>query len=368
VVAQKDDTMFLWVLMEPRIEAGNAAPCTAKVYLSEEQRRRHAALLPREPLTDTSKKPAMRTAIGPALVTLCILIPASLAARGGQEQPGHSQPTFRASVDVVSIQASVRDARGRPVRGLTANDFEVRDNGQLRPMLTLRADVRAPVSLAILVDMSGSMHLGSKVAMVGQALDALLAQLRVGDDEVGLFTFDSALREREVFTRNLTVVRGALSEFEPYGTTSLYDATAETARRVAARSASRKAVVVFTDGVDTSSALTAAEVSGIAGSIDVPVYVVATVSSMDQREGMDDPNRHSDAADLRDLADWTGGRFLFASTLTESVVAAYSILDEIRQQYVLAIAATDAREWRRLDVRVKRPSAVVKARSGYFGG
>ena len=310
----------------------------------------------------------MRTPIGPALLTLCTLIPVSLAARGGQDQLDHSPQIFRAAVDVVTIQASVRDARGRPVRGLTASDFEVRDNGQLRPMLTLRADLRSPVSLAILVDMSGSMRLGPKVAMVGQALDALLSQLRTGDDEVGLFTFDSALHEREAFTRDLAAMQGALSEFEPFGTTSLYDATAETARRVAARSATRKAVIVFTDGVDTSSALSASEVSGLASSIDVPVYVVATVSPVDQRVGMDGVTRPSEAADLRDLADWTGGRFHFATTSSETVVAASSILDEIRQQYLLAIAATDAREWRRLDVRVKRPSAVVKARSGYFGG
>src|SRR5687768_7167279 len=106
----------------------------------------------------------MRTAIDRLVVTLCILVPWSAAAHGGQGQPGESQQTFRAAVDVVTIQASVRDSRGRPMRGLTAGDFEVRDNGQLRPMLSLRADVQPPVSVAILVDMSGSMRIGPKVA------------------------------------------------------------------------------------------------------------------------------------------------------------------------------------------------------------
>src|SRR5215208_4141947 len=129
----------------------------------------------------------MRTAIRPVLVMLCALIPATLVAGGGQGQLEHSHQTFRASVDVVTIQASVRDARGRSVRGLTADDFEVRDNGQLRPMLSLRADLRAPISLAILVDMSGSMRLGPKMSIAGQALDAVLSQLRPGEDEVGLF-------------------------------------------------------------------------------------------------------------------------------------------------------------------------------------
>jgi hypothetical protein len=76
----------------------------------------------------------------------------------------------------------------------------------------------------------------------------------------------------------------------------------------------------------------------------------------------------SDAADLRDLAEWTGGHFVFASTIVDTVVVASRIVDELRQQYVLAIEASNLHEWRRLQVRVKRPSATVKTRSGYFGG
>ena len=132
------------------------------------------------------------------------------------------------------------------------------------------------------------------------------------------------------------------------------------------------AIVVLTDGIDTSSSLTAPEVSGVASSINVPVYIVATVPSIDQRAMMEAAERggRSDTADLRDLAEWTGGHLAFASTFTETIVAASSIVDELRQQYVLAIEAAAEREWRRLDVRMKKPSAsaTVKARSGYFGG
>ena len=74
-----------------------------------------------------------------------------------QSTPDQVQDPFRSSVDVVTIQASVRDARGRVVQGLTRLDFEVRDNGQLRPIIEFRSDRQSPVTLAILVDMSGSM-------------------------------------------------------------------------------------------------------------------------------------------------------------------------------------------------------------------
>jgi Ca-activated chloride channel homolog len=296
---------------------------------------------------------------------------AGLAVASPRAQDG-SLPlqTFRSAVDVVTIQASVRDAHGRIVGGLTPGDFEVRDNGELRPILSLRSDRQSPLSLAILADMSGSMGIGPKIAMARQAYESVLSQLRQDQDEVALFTFDASLHERRDFTRDLSSLKGALADFEAFGTTSLYDATAAAARRLADRTGTHKAILVLTDGMDTSSTLTAREVSGLASSIDVPVFVIATVPSLDQRFMLEAAGRAtpSEAADLRDLADWTGGQFLFASTLVETVTTASRLIDELRQQYVLAIEAANGREWRRLDVRVRRPSTVVKARSGYFAG
>jgi Ca-activated chloride channel family protein len=284
-----------------------------------------------------------------------------------QEPSSPQRETFRSAVDLVTIQASVKDAHGRIVNGLTTNDFEVRDNGQLRPILSLRSDRQSPLSLVILVDMSGSM-VGPKIAMARQAYDALLAQLHPGRDEVALFTFDSSLHDRRDFTRDLASLRDALSEFEPFGTTSLYDATAATARQLAARSGTHKAIIVLTDGIDTSSEMTPRDVSGLASSIDVPVFVVATVPSLMERHMLEAADRFPDSADLRDLAEWTGGQLVFATTLVETAVASTQLIDGLRQQYVIAIEAANGREWRRLDVRVRRPSTVVKARSGYFAG
>jgi VWFA-related protein len=280
------------------------------------------------------------------------------------------RPVFRSAADLVSIQTSVRDKRGRPVGGLKPADFEVRDNGQVRPVLSLRSDRRSPVSVAVLVDMSGSMSVGPKAAMARQAFNTLLQQLREGEDEVAVFTFDSALHERHGFTSRLSSLTRVLDEFEPFGSTSLYDATAATARRLAERSAAHKAIIVLTDGVDTSSSLTASEVSGLASSIDVPVYIVATTQSVDQNTMIESAERAvpSTGADLRDLAEWTGGRLFFAGTFLSTITATANLLDELRQQYVLAIEAASVNEWRRLEVRVKERGAVVKARSGYFGG
>jgi VWFA-related protein len=313
----------------------------------------------------------MRTGLSRVAIAIGLLAGLPGVAPSAQDAATQPPQIFRSAVDLVTIQASVRDARGRAVGGLTLTDFEVRDNGQLRPILSLRSERQSPLSVAILVDMSGSMRIDPKIAMARQAYDSVLSQLREGQDEVALFAFDASLHERHDFTNDLAALHGALGEFEAFGTTSLYDATAATARRLAARSAPRKAIIVLTDGMDTSSTLTARDVSGLASSIDVPVFVVATVPSLDQRVMMEATGRSgpSEAADLRDLAEWTGGQFVFASTFTETVTAASNLIDDLRQQYVLAIEAANGGEWRRLDVRVvRRPSTTVKARSGYFAG
>jgi len=89
---------------------------------------------------------------------------------------------------------------------------------------------------------------------------------------------------------------------------------------------------------------------------------------VDERQMLEASERSSAEADLRDLSDWTGGKFVFASTVVETVSTATTLVQELRQQYVLAIEAASANEWRKLDIRVKRKTARVKARSGYYGG
>jgi len=87
----------------------------------------------------------------------------------------------------------------------------------------------------VLVDMSGSMAIRPKMDMARQAYESILSELHQGQDEVAVFSFDSTLHERRDFTDDLASLKGALSGFGAFGTTSLYDATAATARRLAAR-------------------------------------------------------------------------------------------------------------------------------------
>ena len=304
------------------------------------------------------------------LAVMCVLATPAILGAQAQPQIERAAYTFRSSADLVAIQATVRDSRGRLLNGLTAADFDVRDNGQARPVLSFRSDRHSPVCVAVLIDTSGSMRLGANVAMARQSYEFLLLQLQDGRDEMALFTFDSDVQAVHDFTKRMRPLRGALPPWRPYGTTSLYDATAATARHLAARSATHKAVIVLTDGIDTSSKLTATQVSGLASAIDVPVFVISTATPIDRRYMMERTGRlmGSQTADLRDLADWTGGQLLFAGTFAESAAVASKLIADLRQQYVLAIEAMNAPGWRRLEISVKGRRATVRARNGYFGG
>jgi VWFA-related protein len=260
--------------------------------------------------------------------------------------------------------------------GLTPSDFEIRDNGEVRSILSLRADRQSPLSLAILVDISGSMRIGGKAVDARQGAAHLFAALRP-IDQAAIFTFDTGLDQVSGFTSDRAALTAALETAQkPYGQTSLYDATARVARVVAAESRTaaglpqRAAVVVLTDGIDTRSQLTPDAVSSIASSIDVPVYIVAVLAKIDDpRERTDDDGAEATipATRLQELAQRTGGELFLASAPAHASVAARQIVGELRHQYVLAFEASTRSGWRPLEVRAKE-GHIVRARSGYSGG
>jgi Ca-activated chloride channel family protein len=306
-----------------------------------------------------------RTAVSSAL-TLALACSPSWAAH--QDPAQTAKATFRSAVDVVSVAAVVRDKRGRFSTGLTKDDFLVREAGVRRALVDFRADTNAPIRVALLFDVSGSMRMSDRIEGARQAARHLLGALRLGgtSDEAAVYSFDMNLQSLQPFTVDAGAIETALARVKPYGQTSLYDAIAQTARRVADTRPGdphRRAVVVFTDGVDTSSLLTPEQVSAIASAIDVPVYVV-TVASVSARE---DRGAAPDSP-LRTLAQWTGGDLFVTSAPAHESVAARQIVDELRHQYVLAFHASPAAGWHALDVTTKDRDLTVRARRGYAAG
>lgn len=281
-------------------------------------------------------------------------------------------PRFKAGIDLVTVSAVVRDKKGRVVKNLGRTDFQLFDGGRQRPIAEFRPD-EAAVSVALLFDASGSMQVASKIDEARAAARHVLSWLQPGRDEVGIFAFDSRLRELQPFSfRNSDPqeVHNSITAIEPFGMTSLHDAIAATAKQVARRQNAHRAVIVLTDGVDNNSRLSPPEVSGIASSIDVPVYIVAVVSPLDHPgvASAVHSERPLPVGDLADLARWTGGELFLSSTPAHTSTAAREIVNELRHQYLIAFEPTGAAGWHPLEVRARRGDLVVRARSGYIAG
>ncbi len=306
----------------------------------------------------------MKKGLSWAFVVTCGL---AVASPAGAQSPQPPRVTFSASIDLVSVRAIVKDRKGRFVRNLAREDFTVLDKGQPRRIVEFRPDDAGPVSLALLFDVSGSMRVGTKVDEARHAADHVLTWLESGKDEAAVFSFDTSLRELQPFTTDAMALHRAIETLEPYGATSLFDAMAAAARQLAGRSAGRRALVVFSDGMDTSSRLTPSDVSGLASSIDVPVYLIVVGSWRHWLEP-DEASAGSPEDDLRDLATWTGGTMFVASTPAQASVAARQLVTELRHQYLIAFEAASAPGWRPLDIRTRDPQLVVHARSGYVAG
>jgi VWFA-related protein len=301
-------------------------------------------------------KPLTRIAVLPCLAAGLVCAAGWPTAIQAQD----AKPTFRASVALVPITAAVRDSHNRLVRGLTKTDFDVLENSQRREIVDFVASDDAAVSLAIVADTSGSMR-GRNWERANDFVDQLVGRMTRPDDEMALFTFDKRLDQHTPFTTDRDSVLDAMRSVEAWGQTALYDAVAEAARRVADRRG-RRAVIVITDGLDTISKMTASEVSGLAGAIDVPVYAVSVTPLSTPAAAANDSE-----AGLAQLAYWTGGDVSHLAEAPGLDRAINALVTELRQQYFLAIQSDSTTSgWHRIDVKTRRRDLTVRARMGYF--
>lgn len=302
------------------------------------------------------------------IVGLVVGLAPSRSARVLADDGQGPKPTFKTSVDLVSLTAVVRDRRGQIIRNLSREDFEIFDAGVPRPIVEFAPAEDGPVSLALLFDTSGSMGLSQNLGHGIAVGEQVLGLLRPAMDEVAVYAFDSGLREMHGFTTELEAIRRTYRALDGYGTTALYDAIATVASRLGERPHRRRALVVVTDGLDTASRRSAAEVAGVASASDVPVYVVVVgpeaASEVREVRAEFQTEPAGPFGHLGNLAYWTGGAFYAGRGPAAASVAARAILAELRHQYLLAFESAGP-GWRPLDVRLRRRELTVRARSAY---
>jgi VWFA-related protein len=171
-------------------------------------------------------------------------------------------------------------------------------------------------------------------------------------------TFDRRLITVHGFTHDFGQIRTSLDRIDSFGMTSLYDAVAGTAGTVAGRAQHRRAVVVLTDGADTGSAYTPQQVSTIASSIDVPVYVFALADVKTDVNGQP-------VGALKDLAVETGGDVIVANTPRLVEAGIRRLVEELRHQYLITFRANRFDGLRHLEVRTTRKDLTVRSRAWY---
>lgn len=291
---------------------------------------------------------------------IALIVATAVLAVGRTTAQEPAPAVFKSAVERVALAAIVRDSRGRIVNGLEARDFELLDDGQVRPLIGAWSEP-SPASVAILMDASGSM--ATKMIRARDTSQLLMAGLKPGIDELAYYAFDTTLQEVRPFSKAFTSIDGVWDATKSYGATSLWDAVAATARQIAIRQ-QRRALIVITDGVDSASTLTPPEVSAIASGLDVPVYILVITFALES-----DPQASTALrGPLADLAAWTGGDSFAVRDAAGAASATGQILTELQHQYVIAFEPGSAPGWHPLVLRTRKPGLFVRARSGYMVG
>ncbi len=303
-------------------------------------------------------------------ILLVFAIGAAGPLRAQESRPATEIPTYSetAGSEYVMLPVVVFDRKGRFVEGLSKKDFTVRADGVPVEIDTFERDDTAPVSIAFLIDTSGSMRLADKLDASKRAVRRILEQRRPGDD-FALFAFsEEEVRLVSDFSPDPERLLEALSDLEAEGRTALFDAVAATPSRLMKGRNSKRAILLFTDGVDNSSHLTALQMAEILQQVSTPVYPIGMKNAAFDR--LSEQERRDLALDnLKLLASSSGGQLLLVGAEDDLRPIATKIFAEVRQQYLLGFAPSGRGElkYRVVVVSVAKKGWSVRARRGYRG-
>lgn len=287
-----------------------------------------------------------------AAVVLSACVAGAVALRG---------QTFSSGVETVEVTATVVDAAGRLVSGLSQDAFELFEDGDPQP-ITHFSNQRVPVSLGVLVDASDSMR-GQPIEDARRALGRFMTALLDADDEAFIGTFNHAPKPLSAWTQPPSALGEALSTERPSGGTAIYDAVVASIDAFARRHRGRAALVVISDGADTASDVSLRQAQEKLRRTDAFVYAIAIDAEAAQRRAT---RVEPDA--LRQLTGPTGGYTEVVSSAGDLPAATERIAQELNSQYTFGYQASRPPDgkWRSIRVRAKTPGLVTRARRGYY--
>ena len=296
-----------------------------------------------------------------ALLTVALLAVVAAAPAAGQKEQ-----RFRAGVEVVSLNVTVVDGASRLIRDLEQPDFEVFEDGSNQE-ISFFSKTQSPIALALLIDSSASME--DRLQTAQEAAIGFVQRLRT-EDVAEIVDFDSRVEIRQTFTNDKAALEKAIRDTAAGGSTALHHAiyiSLKELRKIRASSAEeirRQAIVVLSDGEDTSSILSYEDVLDQAKRSETAIYTIGL-------RPKDNGSRGFKEAEfvLKQLAFETGGRAWFPEQVGQLAGVYDQIASELASQYTLGYASKNSRRdgaWRRIVVRVKREGVTARTKQGYY--
>jgi VWFA-related protein len=336
------------------------------------------------------------------------LTAAGLGSLAAQEPVPAPAAVFRSGIDLVRVTTTVTDRDGRFVTGLRKEDFTIYEDG-VRQEIAQFTSERAPVSLGILLDTSGSMS-AEKMTAARDAIDRFVSDLLDQEDELFFVEFADEVTLGQDWTRDRQLISGAVRDTRAVGNTSLFDAIATAVPKAETGQYRKKALLVISDGNDSHSDTTLDELQRIIRDSEVLVYALG-IDAVEREEpvrrpqfprappsspfppgprfpGIERPRfpipstppiadtfprRSAERVNgdtLRRITDDTGGLTEIVRGAAGLPRAAARIADELRRQYDLAYASNRDKDgkWHVIRVEVPRRGVIVRARTGYIAG
>jgi len=295
------------------------------------------------------------------------LLAASVLAVCGATALTAQTQRFRGGVELVSLNVTVTEAGGKYVTDLAQGDFEVYEDGA-RQALTFFSRTQQPISLALLLDTSASME--ERMGITQEAAIGFAKQLHKGD-QAEVIDFDSQVRILSPFTNDAAALEKAIRTTTANGSTSLYNALyialkdLKKAKASATTDIRRQAIVLLSDGDDTSSLIEFDQVLDLAKRSETVIY------SIGLRQGEIGRREFKEAEFvLKQLSNETGGHAYFPTDARELAKIYQSIWEELSSQYSIAYSSSNPKRdgaWRRIHVRVLKPGLTPRTKLGYYG-
>ena len=298
------------------------------------------------------------------LVAACVV--ACLTVAAPAQPQGSQRPAFRATIDVVSLNVTVVDTTGRYLTGLEQSDFSVFEDGVKQDIIFFTRRPQ-PIALSLLLDSSASME--DKLGTLQEAATNFVRRLKP-NDLAQVIDFDSRVSIRQPFSSVQSELEAAIRQSVSGGSTSLHNAIYISLKELGKIQAQndddvrRQALIVFSDGEDTSSLVSFEEVLDLAKRSETSIYTIALRGSDTNTRGF----REAEFI-MRQLAQETGGRWFFPRRI-EDLNGVYSqIADELASQYTVGYTSKNPRNdgaFRRIVVQVERESATTRTKRGYY--